>query len=70
MKITGTQIISVTVVDETKINGSGDGFHIIAEDGSSAVTVVFESPIDLWHFAKKIEAQAMKAMTPTEVVNA
>ena len=69
MKITGTQVIYVKQTDETKLNSSGEGFHIIAEDGGSGVMVVFESPIDLWHFAKKIEAQAMKAMTP-EAVNA
>jgi hypothetical protein len=65
----GTIHFTVKPNDTYKVNTDGDGFSLIDGKGDLGIAVRFESPIDLWHFAKTIEAQAMKAMTP-EAVNA
>ena len=66
----GTIHFTVKPEDTYSVNASGDGFALIDSRGDLGISINFQSPIDLWKFAKVIEKKAMEAMTPAEVTNA
>ena len=61
----GTIHFTVKPRDTYSVNDSGDGFRLIDGVGDLGLAITFQSPIELWHFAKALEAAAVKHMTPT-----